>query len=332
MSSRPLRAFERQPPLPGLYRSVSDVLLHAAHDVRGSGVRYLPADGGEPMFQPYGSLLLEARRIGAFQMLGLQPNDKVVLFLDRRRTFFRASGHASSVTLCRAAFSAGARSERITAQLARIPALLGTALLVTSKKLNGKHLARAGAPVAVVEELAGHPPVREADLRHARRDELALLVLTSGSTGSSKAVMLTHGNLLAAVAAKADREELTDRDVTLNWVAFDHVAWLLECHLLPMFVRRDADSHRAEGVPGRSLALPSGHQRGASHDDFHSEFSPRADQQAPAQVSGLLPIDLSSLRRIISGGEAVVCNRPDVSRALLAGVGLAGAPCGRRLG
>ncbi|MET5115602.1 AMP-binding protein, partial [Burkholderia pseudomallei] len=70
----------------------------------------------------------------------------------------------------------------------------------------------------------------------AQPSDPAVFVLTSGSTGNTKAVVLTHGNLLASRAGKNDRQQLAGADVTLNWISYDHVAALLEAHLLPLYV------------------------------------------------------------------------------------------------
>jgi len=37
------------------------------------------------------------------------------------------------------------------------------------------------------------------------------------------------------MAGKAERQEMTAADITLNWISFDHVAAFLETHLLPSY-------------------------------------------------------------------------------------------------
>jgi acyl-CoA synthetase (AMP-forming)/AMP-acid ligase II len=60
---------------------------------------------------------------------------------------------------------------------------------------------------------------------------LAVLMLTSGSTGNSKAVSLTHGQILVSVNGKSIHHSTTNRDIFLNWIGLDHVANLIEIHL-----------------------------------------------------------------------------------------------------
>ena len=68
----------------------------------------------------------------------------------------------------------------------------------------------------------------------ARPDDLAVLMLTSGSTGYAKAVCLTHGQILNAVEGKSKYHGTTSKTKFLNWIGLDHVANLTEIHLHAM--------------------------------------------------------------------------------------------------
>lgn len=61
-----------------------------------------------------------------------------------------------------------------------------------------------------------------ADRRVAERDDVALILSTSGSTGASKQVPMTHGQLTRLYAAVADRLELTSADRVIGAVPFAH--------------------------------------------------------------------------------------------------------------
>jgi acyl-CoA synthetase (AMP-forming)/AMP-acid ligase II len=56
-------------------------------------------------------------------------------------------------------------------------------------------------------------------------------MLTSGSTGNSKAVLLCHSNLLSSIRGKIRHHGTTADSRFLNWIAFDHVACVSEVHL-----------------------------------------------------------------------------------------------------
>jgi acyl-CoA synthetase (AMP-forming)/AMP-acid ligase II/thioesterase domain-containing protein/acyl carrier protein len=138
----------------------------------------------------------------------------------------------------------------------------------------------------------------------------AMMVLTSGSTGNSKAVVLTHGNLLASMAGKTQKQQLTAADITLNWISFDHVAALLEAHMLPLYL----GATQLHVEPAAILADPLLFLRIIDRYQVSMTFAPNflfgqinaALQSAGANGSKAHPLalDLSSLRHIISGGEA----------------------------
>lgn len=67
--------------------------------------------------------------------------------------------------------------------------------------------------------------------RTPQPDDIVCLMLTSGSTGNSKAVSLHHSNLLSSIRGKILHHNTTSRSRFLNWIAFDHVACVSEVHL-----------------------------------------------------------------------------------------------------
>lgn len=79
---------------------------------------------------------------------------------------------------------------------------------------------------------ATHSPL--GDLK--RPDELACLVLTSGSSGNCKAVCLRHGQILDALKGKITCHQTKQEDRFLNYIGLDHVANLTEIHLHAMYL------------------------------------------------------------------------------------------------
>jgi acyl-CoA synthetase (AMP-forming)/AMP-acid ligase II len=141
--------------------------------------------------------------------------------------------------------------------------------------------------------------------------DTAILMLTSGSTGNSKAVALTNANVLASMAGKNKRQLLTASDITLNWISFDHVAALLEAHLLPLSVGATQLHVESAAI----LADPMLFLRLIDQFRISMTFSPNflfgqinAElQRAVTRVDSneqRLTFDLSCVRHIISGGEA----------------------------
>jgi thioesterase domain-containing protein len=117
--------------------------------------------------------------------------------------------------------------------------------------------------------------------------------------------MLTHANLLASMSAKNGLHRLTSSDVVLNWVGFDHVAALLECHLLPVSTgssQLHVPSAAILDEPLEFLRLISRHQVTMT---FTPNFLLGLVNSAQHRLSPSDGLDLSRLRHIVSGGEAV---------------------------
>ncbi|MEV8533597.1 non-ribosomal peptide synthetase [Streptomyces sp. NPDC051211] len=292
-------------------RNIADLLLLAAEQHPASGIRYPSgsAAGRAGRLHPYAELVDEAGRVLAgLRRHGLAPQDKVVLLLDRPQEFlaaFWACQLGGFVPVPMAAPSGD--PDRWAAQLAHVHTLLDRPLLVTTGKLAAELPRTDGLAVAQLEELYDTTPDFTAP-HPAAPEDLAVLVLTSGSTGSSKAVRLTHANLLASMPAKNGHHRLTSADTSLNWVSFDHVAALLECHLLPLSVGASQVHVEAATV----LAAPLEFLRLISAHRVTMTFTPNFLLGLLNPLAGRLaeeggePVDLSRLRHIISGGEAVV--------------------------
>ncbi|MFJ7591563.1 AMP-binding protein [Streptomyces sp. NPDC097617] len=180
------------------------------------------------------------RLLAALRDAGARPGRVVALMLERPEDFLPALWACllGGITAC-PLVPLRNDPQRWAAQLRHVDALLERPLLITDRRTREELPAGPGPAVVIVEDLVRAAAGTDASTvvtSTCASDEVALLVLTSGSTGAAKAVRLTHGNLLASMAAKAGAQSLTADDVTLNWISYDHVAALLEAHLLPLSV------------------------------------------------------------------------------------------------
>lgn len=291
-------------------RALAQVLLHAARAWPDSGIRSCSGGAGsESRLQRYPELLDGALRI----LTGLRAErprvgSKIALLLERPEEFFPAFwacllGGFVPCPLVPVRDDA----ERWAAQLTHIDRLLEGPLLVTPEALRSQLPDVPGLAVASLEDLYRNEPAEQ--IHEADREDLALLMLTSGSTGNPKAVMLTHGNLLTSMAAKTEVLKVSDADTTLNWVAFDHIAALLEGHLLPLYTGAEqlhAKPSTILGEPIEFLLLISQHRVTLTYipNFLLSQLISGAECLSGQAGSAL---DLSCVRTIISGGEAVVC-------------------------
>ncbi|MGW7094156.1 AMP-binding protein [Streptomyces sp. NPDC054874] len=289
-------------------QSISDLLVHAARHHADSGIRYcLGGEAAGFQDQSHPELLDDSlRMLAGLRARGLRPQDKVVLILERPREFltvFWAAVLGGFVPCPMVALRGD--PERWASQLAHVNTLLDGPLIVTDRAVGAELPAVDGLSTALIEEL---PSTERAEPYTSVPEDTALLVLTSGSTGNSKAVVLTHANLLASMAGKNGHHRLTAADTTLNWVSFDHVAALLECHLLPL----STGSRQLHVEPQVVLGEPLEFLRLASLHGVTMTFTPNfllGQLNSAAERPGFAgeQLDLSRLRHIISGGEAVVC-------------------------
>ncbi|KAI6037492.1 atromentin synthetase [Pisolithus marmoratus] len=151
-----------------------------------------------------------------------------------------------------------------------------------------------------------------------KADDEAILFLTSGSTGFSKAVVHTHRTILAACRAKGENYGLTSETKILNWVGFDHVAGSIEMHLAPLMY----GASQLHVHPSAILSDPLRYLRLIEEKSMEIAFAPNfllakltRDLEKRTDLFGTF--NLSSLRRVNSGGEAVVSKTAQAFAATL---------------
>lgn len=134
--------------------------------------------------------------------------------------------------------------------------------------------------------------------------DIACLMLTSGSTGNSKAVVLTAGQMLLAVAGKAAHRPLPADCTFLNWIGLDHVANLTEIHLQALYLHQHQIHVSAGDIisnPTKWIELLSKHNAGRS---FAPNFFLAKLNDELKNRTESLDLDLSNLTFVASGGEA----------------------------
>lgn len=154
-----------------------------------------------------------------------------------------------------------------------------------------------------------------------RSDDLAVLMLTSGSTGFAKAVCLRHGQILAALKGKSTYHGTTQETNFLNWIGIDHVANLTEVHMHAMYLGSNQVHVQATDLlmsPSIFVSLLSKHKVGYTfapnfflaslRKTLDSQGSPAADKEDHRLGSD---VELSKLKALISGGEANVVETCD---------------------
>jgi acyl-CoA synthetase (AMP-forming)/AMP-acid ligase II len=153
----------------------------------------------------------------------VQPGDRVAIFLPRGAT----AAAAYFGTLAAGGIAVVANETLRPRQLEQILRQCGAHLLITSAEL----LERQPRPLETdallldAEDLGDHYSFGDELLYPVPRaaDDLAQIIYTSGSTGLPKGVMVTHGNLRAAIEAVASYLGISGDDRTASLLPFSSV-------------------------------------------------------------------------------------------------------------
>ncbi|CAM2759878.1 MULTISPECIES: AMP-binding protein [Streptomyces] len=312
------------PPLPVAH--LGQALLRAARRTAAGEIVHLDGTGpGRRVGYP--RLLHDAARIlGAARERGARPGDRVVLQLPDEADLlavFWACQLGGLVPVPVAATPPPGSQLSAADLLAAACRVADRPWVVTSAAAGtlsgpaaGAAPDRAGPAVGkrlgTVEEL--RTGAATDDFHAAAPDDLAALLLTSGSTGVPKAVMLTHRNILSRAHASALVRGLSHRSRTFNWMPLDHVGGLIMFHARDVLLGCHQVHARTRWVlddPLRWLDVLSGHRCDTT---WAPDFAFGLVIDEAARVPGR-DWDLSRLRYVMNGGEPV---RPKVARKFLA--------------
>lgn len=95
--------------------------------------------------------------------------------------------------------------------------------------------------------------VRGSSLPIAAWGDLAFLQYTSGSTGSPKGVMVSHGNIISNLMSLQQATNCSAKDVFCNWLPLFHDLGLVNTIFLPLYL----GCHSVLMSPGRFIRRPS---------------------------------------------------------------------------
>lgn len=131
-------------------------------------------------------------------------------------------------------------------------------------------------------------------------DDIAFLQYTSGSTGASKGVMLSHRNLIANLRQMVEATQMNEDDVLVSWLPVYHDLGLILMTMAPFY------------VGARLILLPTTLTRIAAWLEaitrYKGTITAAPDigyRQVMRQVRDPAKYDISSLRIAISGAEPI---------------------------
>ncbi|MCY8320675.1 amino acid adenylation domain-containing protein [Bacillus inaquosorum] len=303
----PLHISEEQP------ATIPEVLYRTAAELGDTkGIIYLQPDGTE-VYQSYGRLWNDALRIvKGLRQSGLKAKQNVILQLGDNSQLLPAFWGCVLAGIVPAPLAVPptyAESSSGTQKLKDAWTLLDKPTVITDQDMHQEMLDWAreqglqGFRAIAVEDLLSAEA--ETDWHQSSPEDLALLLLTSGSTGTPKAVMLNHRNIMSMVKGIIQMQGFTRDDITFNWMPFDHVGGIGMLHLRDVYLGCQEINVSSETILMEPLKWLDwiDHYRASVTwapnfafglvTDFAEEMKDRK-------------WDLSSMRYMLNGGEAMV--------------------------
>ncbi|MFH8258791.1 SDR family NAD(P)-dependent oxidoreductase [Streptomyces roseolus] len=285
-----------------------------------AGVVFDPGTG-EAVRLTYGELRERAARVAkGLRGAGVRPGDPVLLPAGDSEEFLTAfwacqlSG-AVAVPCAPVTAEAGVSAAE---RLQYVWELLQEPVIVTSDPTSVPPAVRERARLHGLDALTEAEPAAPAAIRP---DAVAVMLLTSGSTGMPKLVTQTHAAILSMTAAARATLGLGADDVSVNWFPLDHVVGLLMCHVRDVYLCCEDVHVPTDAVLGDPLRWLDLLTRYRATLTWAPNFA-FSLIGARAGDLGNRDWDLSRVRSIINAGEMVVAEQVRQFLAVLAPFGL----------
>ncbi|GHJ41633.1 SDR family NAD(P)-dependent oxidoreductase [Streptomyces sp. TS71-3] len=293
---------------PGYPPTLQAALARAAERAPERGITFLSPEGGSEHLG-YRQLLSDAERaLGGLRALGARPGDSVLFQFAANRAFVTAYWACVLGGFLPAPLAVVPEEEYGAGRLRNTWSLLDRPLLLTD--LDAAATAETltalwGEPVraaALADTMAGP---RDGDWFPARPDSPALNLLTSGSTGLPKCVRHDHRSLVARSWGDSVEHGLTEDDVTVNWLAMDHVMGSVMTHTRDVFLCCAQVNATPDMFAARPLDWLDWLDRFRATNTLAPNFAfALVNRHAEEVEHGRW--DLGALRNVYNGGEPIV--------------------------
>ncbi|MBZ6085407.1 SDR family NAD(P)-dependent oxidoreductase [Streptomyces olivaceus] len=303
-----------------------DALTRAAGS--GHGTTFVLGDGNEDR-QSYRRLLADAARVlTGLRESGLAVGDSVLLHCDDNRNFvtgFWACVLGGFVPTPIGVAPTYRWDTAVTRRLRGAWELLDRAPVLTDAALAGQVAGlrtlwdTTALRILAVEDLRTAEP---GEPRRVRPDDPAVHLLTSGSTGVPKCVRHTHRTVVTRAYVNVAANGFGPEEVTLNFMPLDHVAGMVMHNVRDVVMEWDHVNARTDSFIADPLRWLDWIERYRVTNSSAPNFVITLMTNLAAEISRRT-WDLSSLRDITNGGEAVVGHTTQEFLRMLAPHGLA---------
>ncbi|TEA09769.1 SDR family NAD(P)-dependent oxidoreductase [Mycobacteroides salmoniphilum] len=287
--------------------SLPDALVRAAREAAATELVFLDESGAERTLT-YTAVLDAAERVlGGLRGAGLAPGDVAIVHVSRNDEFVAAIWGCflgGIVPVPVAPNAVGGAEKAATAWNT-----LNEPLIISEV---GQPPVHQRARVVLIGDLLAHDP--DAEHHASEPDAVALLLLTSGSTGQPKGVQLTHRSILSRSAATAQTNAFSPADISFNWMPLEHVGGIVMSHLQDVYVCCQQVHAATSWVLADPLRWLTIVDRYRVTNTWAPNFAFGLIADRLAETPNADRFDLTRLRFILNGGEAIV---PRVARRFL---------------
>lgn len=295
------------------WRTIVDAFKSTASHEHKRGV-YLHGVEGTQEFRTYAQLLEGALRVGAaLEKKGIKQGDELLLCMPTGYDFITSFFGATFIGAVPIPLAPPRRDSRqslgVISLIERLAERLGVALLLFNDALPVEQRPVAGPGTVFAKTLSLARILDDVPLgatawpRHSL-PESAYIQLSSGATGPTKGIRLSHANILSSVQAVGQAVQVTPDDIGLCWLPLDNIMGMVGFLCFSIYWGLDL----VLMDPVRFLDRPVDwlwaiHQHGATvtaAPDFAYYHCLRR-----VNTHSLEGLDLSSLRVAMSGAEPV---------------------------
>ncbi|MGC9542883.1 AMP-binding protein [Streptomyces sp. UG1] len=212
--------------------NLAEALQRAARRRSGPAICHIGADGTES-WSSYAELLRQASRVlGGIRRAGVRPGEGVLLRLGDERELLTAFWACVLGGFVPAPIGSRDGLEQAWHALHRPWIIADDA---TGARLAGPAEGPRAHWIGAVDRLGSAARPVDTAPAPSQWHDIAVLVLTAGSTANPKAVMLSHGNILSRSTGTALANGVSEDCVTFNWMPLDHVSGLVMFHVRDVF-------------------------------------------------------------------------------------------------